>query len=329
MILILLIAFLAFVIIASIGFVVMDNSASPALAKRTQSIALNATNRKMRSKSQKTPEDRRKLIMGQLREAERRERKMRLSLKTRLMHAGLEPDTTRFWVISGILAVVVFLVMVFVLKSMPVLGRFALGLGASFAAGYGLPRWVLSVMAKGRSKKFTAEFPNAIDILVRGIKSGLPVNDGLKIIAKECQAPLAPEFRRMVENIAIGTGIDIALEKMIERMPSPELKFFAIVIAIQQRSGGNLAEALGGLSSVLRARKMMREKVKAMSSEAIASAGIIGSLPPAVGTMIFITRPAYIMIMFTDVRGQLMLLGALVWMGLGILMMRKMINFKM
>jgi tight adherence protein B len=116
---------------------------------------------------------------------------------------------------------------------------------------------------------------------------------------------------------------------MIERMPSPELKFFAIVIAIQQKSGGNLAEALGGLSTVLRARKMMREKIKALSSEAIASASIIGVLPPGVGTMIFVTRPAYIMVMFTDLRGQLMFLGGLVWMSLGIFMMRKMINFKM
>lgn len=328
MVLTLLIALLAFVIIASIGFVVTDNSASPALAKRTQSIKVNAINRKVRSKS-KTPEDRRKQIMDQLREAERRERKMRLSLKTRLMHAGLEPDTRNFWIISIILAVIVFFVPLVLLKSMPFLGRFAISVGASFVAGYGLPRWVLGAMAQGRSKKFTAEFPNAIDILVRGIKSGLPVHDGLRIIAKECQAPLGPEFQRMVENIGVGMGIDRALDKMIERMPSAELKFFAIVIAIQQKSGGNLAEALGGLSTVLRARKMMREKIKALSSEAIASASIIGVLPPGVGTMIFLTRPSYIMVMFTDVRGQLMLLGGLFWMGLGIFMMRKMINFKM
>jgi tight adherence protein B len=331
MLMTLLIGVLAFVIIAALGLLLTEQgTASPALAKRTQSISMRATTRKARNvKVAKTADDRRKQILEQMQEAERRERKLRMSLKTRMLYAGLEPKIVPFWIGSIVLGTIVFFIPLVLLGNMPVLIRIGIAFLAAFALGYGFPRWVLGFMAAGRSKKFTSEFPTAIDILVRGIKSGLPVHDGLKVIAKECSAPLGPEFQRMVENVGVGMGLDKALEKMIERMPSPELKFFAIVLAIQQKTGGNLAEALGNLSSVLRARKMMREKIKAMSSEAIASAGIIGSLPPGVGLMIFMTRPAYIMVMFTDVRGQLMLLAGIVWMGLGIMAMRKMINFKL
>ena len=162
---------------------------------------------------------------------------------------------------------------------------------------------------------------------MRGIKSGLPVHDCLKIIAREAPEPLKAEFQRLIENIGMGMGVDQALDKMYERMPTPELRFFTIVMAIQQKTGGNLAEALGNLSIVLRSRKLMREKIKAMSSEATASAAIIGSLPPAVICLIMVVQPSYMGLMFTDSRGQLMLLGSGIWMSLGILVMRKMINF--
>jgi tight adherence protein B len=205
---------------------------------------------------------------------------------------------------------------------------FLIALGVGFSAALGLPRWVVGFLAKRRTKKFTAEFPNAVDIIVRGVKSGLPVHDCLRIIAKECAAPLGPEFQRLVENLAMGLTFDQALEKMYERMPTPELRFFAIVMSIQQKAGGNLAEALGNLSAVLRSRKLMREKIKAMSSEATASASIIGSLPPGVIILISMTTPTYIALMFTDPRGQLMLMGGLLWMGIGIFVMTKMVSFK-
>ena len=177
-------------------------------------------------------------------------------------------------------------------------------------------------------KKFSGEFANATDVIVRGIKSGLPVHDCFKIIAKEAPAPLGPEFQTLVENVSVGLTLNQALDKMYERMPTPELKFFSIVIAIQQKTGGNLAEALSNLSLVLRARRMMREKIKALSSEAVASAGIIGSLPPAVMIIVFIVTPAYMGLMFTDPRGNIMLMGAAVWMAMGVFVMKKMINFK-
>lgn len=322
---IILIAILSFVVLASLGFVLTSggNNGQEVAIKRAQAISVGAPSRSKRQKSaSKNPEERRKQIMEQLKESERRERKQRLSLKTRMLHAGLAPNVKQFWIFSAILGVVA-MALAFVVSR-----NILIALGAGFAISYGLPRWVLGFLAAGRTKKFTALFPDAMDILVRGIKSGLPVHDGLKIIARELSAPTGPEFQRMVENVGIGMPLDLALEKMCERMPSPELRFFTIVIAIQAKTGGNLAEALNNLSVVLRSRKMMREKIKALSSEAIASASIIGVLPPGVGTMIFITRPEYLMVMFTDPRGQLMFVGGAVWMLFGILSMRKMINFK-
>ena len=323
-----LIILLSVVMLGGIGYVfVGGSSTSPALAKRTAAFGAGTSSRNRRQKTAKNPEDRRKQITEQLKEAERRDRKARLTLHARMLHAGLEPNIPQFLSYSAVLAAAAFILcIVFVNEPLPI--KLLIAAGASFAFGYGLPRWVLSFMSKGRMKKFTEEFPNAMDVLVRGIKSGLPVHDGLKIIAKESPAPLGPEFQRLVENVGVGMSLDGALEKMTEHVPSPELRFFAIVIAIQQKTGGNLAEALGNLSAVLRARKMMREKIKALSSEAIASAGIIGSMPPGVGTLVSIVRPSYIGIMFVDTRGQLMLLGGVVWMTLGILFMRKMINFK-
>jgi tight adherence protein B len=227
-----------------------------------------------------------------------------------------------FWVISGAIALVV-LGLVLVLRGSPLIG-----LGAAFVAGLGLPRWGLNFLAKGRAKKFTESFADSIDIIVRGIKSGLPVHDCLKIIASESPAPLGPEFRRLVENISIGFTVEQGLEKVYERMPTSEVRFFAIVLAIQQKTGGNLAEALANLSAVLRARKLMKAKIKALASEATASAMIIGSLPPVVMIMVSITSPGYMLPLIQDPRGHLMLLGAGIWMATGIFFMRRMINFK-
>ena len=183
-------------------------------------------------------------------------------------------------------------------------------------------------MAKSRMKKFSSFFADAVDIIVRGVKTGLPVHDCLKIIARESPAPLGPEFQRLVEGLGVGLTMAQALDKMYERMPTPELKFFSIVMAIQQKTGGNLAEALGNLSTVLRSRKLMVEKIKALSSEAIASAGIIGSMPPIVMILVYFTTPSYMGKMFTDPRGQFMLIIAMLTMALGIFVMKKMIAFK-
>ncbi len=227
-----------------------------------------------------------------------------------------------FWIASGVLGLLIFGVLVF-LGQKPLIG-FGFGLGA----GLGLPQWTVGFLAKRRAKRFVAGFPDAADIIVRGVKSGLPVHECLQIIAKEAPEPLSSEFRRLVDGVAHGMSLDQALEKMYERMPLAELRFFTIVLGIQQKTGGNLAEALGNLSTVLRARRMMREKVKALTSEATASACIIGSLPPVVVVLISITQPSYLTVLFHDPKGEMMLAAAGVWMAIGIFIMNRMVNFK-
>lgn len=318
-------AVLAFITIGSLGWVLVGGDDSSARAvKRAQSMGGAKTSgsaRKAAAAAANTPEARRKQILQQLQEVERRERKARMTLSSRLRQAGLSMSVRTFYVVSAVVGLTVAVVFV-------VLGNPLIGLGAGVAAGVGLPRWVLGFIAGGRAKKFSLEFPNAVDVIVRGIKSGLPVHDCFKIIAKESPAPLGPEFQRLVEEISVGRTLQEALDKMFERMPTPELRFFSIVIAIQQKAGGNLAEALGNLSTVLRARRLMGEKIKALSSEAIASAGIIGSLPIVVMVLVFLSTPSYITLLFTDQRGQFMLLIAGVWMAMGVFMMKRMISFK-
>ena len=275
----LLAAVLAFITIGSVGWVLVGGDDSSAQAvKRAQTFGgPKVDNGRLKKQSAaNTPEARRKQIVDQLQEADRADRKARMSLKARIRHAGLSLNVRTFWIISGGLGVTALLMaLMFGLNIL-------LGLGLALVFGLGLPRWVLSFLAKGRMKKFSSQFADAVDVIVRGIKSGLPVHDCFKIIGRESPSPLGPEFQKLVEGLGVGLTLTEALNKMYERMPTPELKFFSIVMAIQQKTGGNLAEALSNLSAVLRARRMMGEKIKALSSEATASAGIIGSLPPAV-----------------------------------------------
>lgn len=316
---------LGFLTIAGLGFAfVGGDSAAAKASKRAQLIAGGGERQAaVRAKAAaNTPDARRQSILKALKEQERKQKKSLLSIGSRMRAAGLGENVRMFWIISGVLGVFVTL-LILLLGQSPLLA-----LGGGFAAGMGLPRWALSVLAKSRTAKFTNAFSDAIDIIVRGIKSGLPVHDCLKIIGKESPEPLAGEFRMLTENIAMGVPMEAALEKMYERMPTSELRFFSIVLAIQQKTGGNLAEALGNLSGVLRARKLMKEKIKALSAEAVASAAIIGSLPPGVVALISVTSPSYMQPMFTDPRGHLMLLVGGVWMSLGIFVMRRMINFK-
>jgi tight adherence protein B len=201
----------------------------------------------------------------------------------------------------------------------------AIGLG--FAGALGLPRWLLSFLKKRREAKFLAAFPDAVDIVVRGVKAGLPLLDCMKMITAEAPEPLKSEFRAIIETQAIGIPLGEACGKLYERMPLPEANFFGIVIAIQQKAGGNLAEALGNLSRVLRDRKKMKGKIQAMSQEAKASASIIGALPVAVMTLVWITSPQYINLLFTEPLGHVMLAASVMWMAMGVLVMKKMINF--
>lgn len=320
-------AILAFITIGGLGwaFVGGEDSSTTAL-KRAQGLttrgSVNAKKTAAAAAASNTPEARRKQIVDQLKDADRKERKARMTMAAKLRHAGLKMNIRTFWMISGGLGVMGLL--------LPLLfgANIFISIGAAVIFGAGLPRWVVGFVGKGRMKKFSGEFANAVDVIVRGIRSGLPVHECFKIIARESPAPLGPEFQLLVEGMGVGLTLPQALDRMFERMPTPELRFFTIVIAIQQKTGGNLGEALSNLTTVLRARRMMGEKIKALSSEALASAGIIGSLPPVVMLLVFITTPAYITLLFVDPRGQVMLLGAGLWMALGIFVMKKMIAFK-
>ncbi len=319
------IALLGFIAIAGVGFALVGGETTSAKTNKRigaiRTAETKAPGGKPRS-SAETQTQRRKQILQNLKQQEQEQRKAKLTLQARLIRAGLNVSVRNFWIGSGALGAVTMTIML-VLR-MPVLAC----LGGGFAAGLGLPRWLLGMMADGRIKKFTEEFPNAIDIIVRGIKSGLPVHDCMRLIATECPDPLATEFRKLLESISVGTSIDQSLEKMYQRMPTSEVRFFAIVLAIQQKTGGNLAEALNNLSVVLRSRKLLKEKIKALSGEAVASAFIIGSLPPGIGLLVTATSPGYMNPLIDDPRGHI-ILGISVGMELaGIFVMRRMINFK-
>jgi Flp pilus assembly protein TadB len=199
--------------------------------------------------------------------------------------------------------------------------------GLAFAAGFGLPRWALGYLKKRREKSFLKALPDAVDVIVRGIKAGLPLFESIKVVAADAPEPLRSEFLAIIETQAIGMPLGDACARLFERMPVPEANFFGIVIAIQQKSGGNLSEALGNLSKVLRDRKKMAEKIQAMSMEAKASAAIIGSLPPIVMILVYLSTPDYISLLWTHPTGQLMLVGCVIWMSIGIFVMKRMINF--
>jgi tight adherence protein B len=185
----------------------------------------------------------------------------------------------------------------------------------------------LSYLKKRREQNFLKSLPDAVDVIVRGIKAGLPLFESIKVVATDAPEPLRGEFLAIIETQAIGMPLGEACARLYDRMPVPEANFFGIVIAIQQKSGGNLSEALGNLSKVLRDRKKMAEKIQAMSMEAKASAGIIGSLPPIVMLLVYLSTPQYISLLWTHPTGQLMLVGCAIWMTIGILVMKKMINF--
>ena len=318
-----LVALLAVIALAGLGFVFVGSDDGQAKTlKRVQTIGGANRTEKARRSTVDIAANRRRQIVQNLKTVDRAQRKQSLSLNARLQQAGLSISTKTFWIVSAALGGVVF-VAAAVLSHNPLL---AILLGVALAAGG--PRWVITMLATRRRKKFTLEFPNATDVIVRGIKSGLPINDCLKVIARESPQPLAEEFGRLVENMGLGLSIDQSLEKLYARMPTSEVRFFSIVLAIQQKTGGNLAEALNNLSNVLRARKLMVEKIKALAGEAVASAFIIGAMPPGVMILIQVMSPGYMTPMYTDPRGHMMLMGGALWMAIGIFVMRRMINFK-
>ncbi|MCG7506377.1 type II secretion system F family protein [Mesorhizobium retamae] len=243
-------------------------------------------------------------------------------LRIQIRQAGLNMAVERFYIYSAACGIALALV-VFIVGA----PLFAVP-AAALVGGLGLPRWFISFCRKRRVKAFLNEFPNALDVIVRAVKSGLPLNDGIRLIASESAEPVKSEFRRIVDAQQMGLSIPDAALRMPETMPCPEAGFFGIVIQIQAQAGGNLSEALGNLSRVLRDRKKMKAKVQALSMEAKASAAIIGALPFIVAFLVYLTSPNYLMPLFVTSTGHLILGVSAIWMSLGIFVMRRMMNIE-
>jgi tight adherence protein B len=270
------------------------------------------------------PKDaRRKQLQESLTQLEERERQRRrkLTLRVMLSQAGLEASPRVFYMFSVILGLIIGIGVM--IAGVP----WYVAIIAGIAGFLGLPRWLLKFLRKRRQNVFLNDFADAIDIMVRGLKSGLPVNDAMKVIASETPAPVGPEFLEIVEGQRVGISIDQGIERMYERMPLAEVNFLSIVMNIQSKTGGNLSEALNNLSKVLRDRKKMKAKIVAMSQEAKASAAIIGSLPFIIMGALTVLNPTYLNPLWDTTLGNIMVIGSGVWMVLGILVMRKMINF--
>jgi tight adherence protein B len=288
--------------------------------KRMETVARSAPAVRVAAAARLTQKSRREQVEGSLKELEAKQAKSP-PLSARISQAGLSWSTNQFLMISAALGTIAFLGFLVGDAGLPA------ALAAGFAAGFGLPRWILRFLKRRREAKFIAHFPDAIDVIVRGIKAGLPLLDSLKVISVDSPEPLRGEFRAILDIQAIGVPLGEACQKLYDRVPVAEANFFGIVIAIQQKAGGNLSEALGNLSKVLRERKKMRAKIQAMSQEAKASAGIIGSLPIAVMLLVYLTSPQYIELLWTHPTGRMLMAIGGFWMSMGIMVMRKMINF--
>lgn len=207
-------------------------------------------------------------------------------------------------------------------------GAFLFSLGLGTVIGAGLPHLVVSRMIKGRINKFNAKFADAIELLVRGLRSGLPVTETLQVVAQEIDGPVGVEFKGIVDRIKVGRTMEEALQVTADRLGIPEFNFFCITLAIQRETGGNLAETLSNLADVLRKRSQMKLKIRAMSSESKASAYIVGALPFIVFGLIYWINPTYLSTFFTDERLIVIGLGGAVWMGIGVFIMAKMVSFE-
>ncbi len=302
--------------------------ANSAASKRIQAVTSSTkmpARQTLRSRLMEDPKDaRRKQIQDSLNQLGEREkqRKKKLNLRTLIAQSGIDLSIRMFWLWSVIIGVIMAVVPL--ILGLP----WYVSAGSGLVGFLGLPRWFIKFLRTRRQNVFLNDFADAIDVMVRGLKSGLPVTDAMKIIANESGPPVGPEFNEVVEGQRIGISVDQGIERMVERIPLAEVNFLAIVMAIQSKTGGNLSEALGNLSKVLRDRKRMKAKIRSMSQEAKSSAAIIGSLPFIIMAALSVLNPAYLNPLLYTTIGNIMLGTCAVWMLTGILVMRKMINFE-
>lgn len=268
-------------------------------------------------------DSRRKQVQELLKQtAGKARRARRKTLRMLILQSGLELSVSRFWLISAVAGVVLMLVAYYI--SMP----WYLITLSGFVGLMGLPRWFLGFLCKRRQETFLKELPDAIDVMVRGLKAGLPLSDAMRVIASETAPPIGPEFSEVVEGQRLGISLEQGLERMFSRMPLQEVNFLAIALSIQSKTGGNLTEALSNLAKVLRERRKMKGKVRSVSQEAKSSAVIIGCLPLLIAGFVSFLNPDYLTPLFSTTLGNALLIGSGIWMLTGILVMRTMINFK-
>ncbi len=310
-----------------IGYLILDSGGSSAKKRVEQIQTPQNKERKSLFAFMKVDEggNRRKIIESSLADLEKDQKtksKKRKSLAAKLTQADVTMDAKTFTVMSVMIGVVSAGIPIFLGLS-PVIS-----MGIGFVMGFGMPRFVLNVLVTRRQKKFSAHFADAMDIIVRGVRTGLPLGDCLRMIAHESEEPVRTEFKRMVEAESVGVPLELCIERMYERIPLAEVNFFGTVLSIQRSTGGNLGESLDNLSKVLRGRKVLREKIKALSAEAKVSAMIIGVLPPGVMAMVSIVSPDYMHELYYTETGHRNLMISAGMMAVGIFVMRKMINFK-
>ncbi len=248
-------------------------------------------------------------------------KRRRVPLKARLFQAGMTIKPAAFIRNSVIFGLVAFLLMF--------LGQVPFYFAAIFAIAlaYLAPNWWVKRKRKKYQAKYLDELPNAVEAIVRGVKTGLPLNDSIRLVAKEAKEPVKSEFQRVLDQQSVGQSMTEAVTVLLDRVPVSEVNFFVVVITVQQQAGGNLSEALGNLARVLRNRKKMKQKVQAMSSEAKASAMIIGSLPFVVGTLISVVSPAYLSPFITEPLGHIWAGVGVLMLSLGIFIMNRMVQF--
>jgi tight adherence protein B len=243
-------------------------------------------------------------------------------LRKRLNQTGKKWSLVQYAMVSG--GMVLVFALLLLLKGMPLL----LALLVSLIIGLGVPHYVVGKLIKRRIAKFTAKFPDAIDLMVCGLRSGLPISETIGVVADEVPGPISEEFRTVSDKMKIGRTMEIALQETADRLNTPEFQFFDITLANQRETGRNLAETLNNLSEVLRKRSAMKLKIRAMSSESKASAWIVGSLPFIVFALIWFINGAYMQNFFVDERLMIAGTGGLLWMGIGVFIMSRMVDFE-
>jgi len=320
----LVLAILALVCAGAAGFALVPSAFGPSRAeKRRRALQGDIQANRREGQAERTRAERRKSVQQALKQqtSALEKSRRRVPLEAQIFQAGLKMKKASFIRLSVVLGGLVFAACF--LTQVPLVFAAVFGL----AGGYLLPRMFLSRRRKKYQSQYLDELPNAVEAIVRGVKSGLPLNDSIRVIAKEVKEPVRSEFARVLDQQAVGKSMHEAVQILYDRVPLPEVNFFIVVITVQQQAGGNLSEALTNLSRVLRNRKKMKAKVKAMSSEAKASAMIIGSLPFIMALLVSVVTPGYLSPLVDNQIGLICLGAAALLMATGIFIMNRMIQF--